>query len=144
MPQPFQLMVCRTPVQDATPQVNQCSRNGARSFPPKWGNWPDASNRHQRHEVVPSVDWAVSPLRRIAPAPRLLQAHPDSAVFTSFPDDDLVHAGKASGGGAGTGNSGGAVSGLESRVLAAGDDPRAAGAFRIRPLEGEAGGGIAK
>jgi hypothetical protein len=38
------------------------------------------------------------------------------------PGDDLVHAGKASGGGAGVGNSGGAVCGFESRVLAAGDD----------------------
>jgi hypothetical protein len=38
------------------------------------------------------------------------------------PGDGLVHAGKASGEGAGFGNSGGAVCGFESRVLAAGDD----------------------
>jgi hypothetical protein len=29
---------------------------GARGVPPEGGNWPDASNRHQRDEVVPSVD----------------------------------------------------------------------------------------
>jgi hypothetical protein len=44
------------PWQDLT--GNTCSRNGQRAARPNGGNWPDASSRHHRHEVVSSVDRA--------------------------------------------------------------------------------------
>ena len=56
------------------------------------------------------------------PFTRVLRVAAGEPALGRDPGDDLLHAGKAPGGGAGSGACGGVVFGLESRVLAAGDD----------------------